>query len=68
MNLKFWKTYNIMVQLSLLIKLFLLVFIAAVIKLIQTETELWSKSLCIILQPAEMLLVENEQSFPTSWF
>lgn len=48
-----------------LIKLFLLVFIAAVIKLIQTETELWSKRLCIVLQPAEVLLVENEQTaFP----
>lgn len=47
------------------IKLFLLVFIAALIKLIQTETELWSKRICIVLQPAEMLPVENEQAaFP----
>lgn len=49
-----------MVQISLLIKLFLLVFTTAVIKLIQVETELWSKSLCIVLQPAEMLLIENK--------
>lgn len=46
MNLKFWKTYNIMVQISLLIKLFLLVFIAAVINLIQIETELYSLAAC----------------------
>jgi len=48
MHLKLWKTYNIVVQISLLIKLFLLVFITAAIKLIQTEAELWSESLCIV--------------------
>lgn len=45
--------YRTMVQISLVIKL--LVFIAAVNELIQIETELWSKGLCVVLQSAEVL-------------
>lgn len=47
--------YRTMVQISLVIKLFLLVFIAAVNELIQIETELWLKGLCVVLQSAEVL-------------
>lgn len=54
-TLKFQNMYRTMVQISLVIKLFLLVFIAAVNELIQIETELWSKGLCVVLQSAEVL-------------
>lgn len=47
--------YRTMVQVSLVIRLLLLVFIAAVNELIQIETELWSKGLCVVLQSAEVL-------------
>lgn len=40
--------YNITEHSSLVIKLFLLVFITAVINLIQIENELWSKSSCVV--------------------
>lgn len=53
-----------MVQISLVIKLFLLVFIEAVNELIQTETALWLKGLCVVLQSAEVL--EWSDNFPTS--
>lgn len=43
------------VQISLVVKLFLLVFIEAVNELSQIETELWLKGLCIVLQSAEVL-------------
>lgn len=42
-------------QISLVVKFFLLVFIEAVNELIQIETELWSKGLCVFLQSAEVL-------------
>lgn len=44
-----------MAQISLVIKLFLLVFIEAVNELIQNETALWLKGLCVVLQSAEVL-------------
>lgn len=44
-----------MVQISLVVKLFLLVFIEAMNELTQSETELWSKGLCVVLQSAEVL-------------
>lgn len=47
--------YRTMVQMSPVIKLFLLIFIEAVNELIQMETELWLKGLCEILQSAEVL-------------
>lgn len=47
--------YRTMVQMSLMIKFFLLVFIEAVNELIQIETELWLKGLCEVLQFAEVL-------------
>lgn len=53
-----------MVQMSLVIKLFLLVSIEAVNELNQIETELWLKGLCEVLQPAEVL--ERSDSFPIS--
>lgn len=55
-----------MVQMSLMIKFFLLVFIEAVNELIQIETELWLKGLCEVLQFAEVL--EWSDNFPPSWF
>lgn len=65
-NLEFQKVYRTMGQISLVIKLFLLVFIAAMNELIQIGTELWSKGLCVALQSAEVL--EWTDNFPTSWF
>lgn len=47
--------YRTILQISLVIEIFLLVFIAAVNELIQVETELWSKGLCVVLQSAEVL-------------
>lgn len=47
MTLTFWQIYGIVGQISLVAKLFLVVFNTAVINLTQTETEWWSKSLCL---------------------
>lgn len=44
-----------MVQISLVIKLFILFFFEAVNELIQIESVLWLKGLCVVLQSAEVL-------------